>query len=156
MLNAVTSLRLARLGLWSMVAFLLNLIWEIAHVRFYTIWAEADGYQLVWSIVHCTLGDALIALAMFVLAGVVFRCSDWPRTHPVTGGVLAVFGTMAYTIWSEWFNVYRLGSWGYTESMPLVFGIGLSPLLQWLVLPPLMITVYQKLAPSLSGRKTLG
>ena len=92
---------------------------------------------------------ALIALVLFVVAGIVLRCSDWPRTRPLAGGVLVVSGTMAYTAWSEWFNVYRLGSWGCTESMPLVFGIGLSPWLQWLVLPPLMIVVFRKLAPSL-------
>lgn len=155
-LDAVAWLRLARLGIWSVIAFVLNLTWEIFHVRFYTLWETVDGYQLAWSLIHCTLGDALIALVVFIVAGMVLKCSDWPRTHPLAGGLLVVSGTMAYTAWSEWFNVYRLGSWGYTESMPLIFGVGLSPLLQWLVLPPLMIIVFRKLAPSLLDRNNCG
>ena len=34
---------MARAGLWSVLAFALNLAWEIAQVRLYTLWAEADG-----------------------------------------------------------------------------------------------------------------
>ncbi len=49
-------------------------------------------------------------------------------------------------------NVYRAGSWGYTASMPMIFGIGLSPLLQWLILPPVMVGAYRTLAPVLFGQ----
>ena len=63
------------------------------------------------------------------------------------GGAIVVIGAMAYTVWSEWHNVYRTGSWGYAAGMPLIFGIGLSPLLQWLILPPLMVVAYRKLGP---------
>ena len=59
---------------------------------------------------------------------------------------------MAFTAWSEWYNVYRVGNWGYTASMPTVFGIGLSPLLQWLILPPVMVAVYRTLGSVLFGR----
>ena len=34
---------MARAGLWSAFSFVLNLTWELAHVRLYAIWAEADG-----------------------------------------------------------------------------------------------------------------
>lgn len=152
MLDPRSSRLLTRLGLWSTIAFVLNLIWEIAHVRFYSLWAQANGIEFAWALFHCTVGDALIALAMFLVAATFLRCLDWPRTHPLMGGILMVFGTMAYTAWSEWFNVYRLGSWSYTESMPLIFGIGVLPLLQWLVLPPLMVVVYRRFAPAPLGR----
>jgi len=29
--------------------------------------------------------------------------------------------------------------------MPMIFGIGLSPLLQWLILPPMMVVAYRTL-----------
>jgi hypothetical protein len=130
---------LARAGLWSALAFVLNLTWEIAQVRLYTIWAAADGTTIAWSLLHCTLGDVAIALAMYALAGVVLWRADWPVSHPWTGGTMVVIGAMAFTAWSEWYNVYSAASWGYTASMPMIFGIGLSPLLQWLVLPPAMV-----------------
>lgn len=137
----------ARAGLWSALAFVLNLTWEIAQVRLYTIWKEADGLRIGWSLLHCSLGDVVIALAMFALAGASLRRADWPASRPWAGGAIVVIGAMAYTVWSEWHNVYRAGNWGYTAGMPLIFGIGLTPLLQWLILPPLMVLAYRRLGP---------
>ena len=136
---------MARAGLWSALAFVLNLVWEIGHVRLYSIWTDADGLRIAWSLLHCTLGDVLIALSMFALAGIVLRRADWPASRPWAGGVIVVIGAMAFTAWSEWYNVYRAGNWGYAASMPMIFGIGLSPLLQWLILPPVMVVAYRTL-----------
>ena len=154
-LRTTATLRIiARAGLWSALAFVLNLIWEIAQVRLYTIWAEADGMSIAWSLFHCSLGDVMITLAMFALAGMVLRRADWPASRPWTGGVIVVLGAMAFTAWSEWYNVYRAGNWGYTASMPLIFGIGLSPLFQWLILPPVLVVVCRTLGPVLFGEPT--
>jgi hypothetical protein len=139
----------ARLGLWSALAFALNLIWESAHVRFYTLWAAADAKTVAWSLLHCSLGDVVIALAMFALAGVLLRQSDWPGSRPWAGTAIVVTGSMAYTAWSEWYNVYSAGNWAYTGSMPMIFGIGLSPLLQWLILPPVIVGMYRTLTTTL-------
>jgi hypothetical protein len=38
--------------------------------------------------------------------------------------------------------------------MPMILGIGLSPLLQWLILPPAMVGAYRKLGPVLFGHRT--
>lgn len=143
-MDSLATLRiLVRASLWSALAFVLNLTWEIAHVRLYTIWGEADGPGIAWAVLHCSLGDVVIALTMFALAGLVLWCGDWPASRPWAGGAIVVTGAMAYTVWSEWHNVYRADSWSYAASMPLVFGIGLSPLLQWLILPPLIVGAYR-------------
>lgn len=139
----------ASASLWSALAFVFHLLWEIAHVRLYTIWFEADRLTLAWALLHCTLGDVLIALALFALTGLVLRDGDWPKSHPWSGSVMVVTGALAYTAWSEWVNVYRVGSWGYTQSMPVIFGIGLSPLLQWLISPPVMVGSYRILSARL-------
>jgi amino acid transporter len=145
---------IVRAGLWSALAFILNLPWEVAHVRLYTIWPASDAAGITWALLHCTVGDALIALAMFALTGIVLRRADWPMPRPWTGGVIVVIGAIAFTVWSEWYNVYRAGNWGYTASMPMIFGIGVSPLLQWLILPLAMVRIYRKLAPGLFRRRS--
>ncbi len=144
----------ARAGLWSALAFLLNLAWEIAQVTLYTIWTEADGMGVAWALLHCSIGAVLIALAMFALAGIILRRADWPASRPWAGGTIVAIGALAYTAWSEWYNVYRAGSWGYTASMPLIFGIGVSPLLQWLILPPVLVLAYRMLEPLLFRRNS--
>ena len=143
---------MARAGLWSALGFVFNLTWEIAHVRLYTIWAEADGMGIAWALLHCSLGDVVIALAMFALAGLALSRADWPASRPWRGGVIVVIGAMAFTACSEWYNVYRAGNWAYAASMPKIFGIGLSPLLQWLIVPPVMVLAYRTLEPLLFGR----
>ena len=95
---------LASAGLWSALAFSLNLAWEVAHVRLYTLWAEADGLGVLWAIFHCTLGDVVIALGAFFLASIVLGRIDWPPSRPIAGCILVVASTMAYTSWSEWYN----------------------------------------------------
>lgn len=145
---------IARASLWSALAFALNLMWEVAQVRLYTIWSAADGMDIAWALFHCTLGDVLIALVMFALADIALWRADWPVSRPWTGGSIVVIGAMAFTAWSEWYNVYRVASWSYTASMPTIFGIGISPLSQWLILPPVMVVAYRKLGPMLFGRQS--
>jgi hypothetical protein len=142
---------IARAGLWSALAFVLNLTWEVAQLKLYTIWAAADNMTLARAVFHCTLGDVAIALAMFALASVVLWRTDWPASRPWMGGAIVTIGAMAFAAGSEWYNVYRVGNWGYTASMPMIFGIGLSPLMQWLILPPVMVGAYRTLGAVLFG-----
>ena len=50
---------------------------------------------------------------------------------------------MSYTALSEWTNTTIRLSWQYSSLMPLVdigkVSIGVSPLMQWLILPPLAL-----------------
>ena len=85
-------------------------------------------------------------------AGIVLWRAEWPASRPWAGGVIVVICAMAFTAWSEWYNVYRAGNWNYTASMPLISGIDLSPLLQWLILPPVMVGAYRTLGPMLFGQ----
>ena len=141
----------ARAVLWSALAFALNLAWEVAQVRLYTLWSEVDGPGIALALLHCSVGDVLIALAMYALAGIVLWRADWPASRPWIGGAIVVVGSLSFTAWSEWYNVYRVGSWAYAAGMPTFFGIGLSPLLQWLILPPVLVVSHRALVPMLFG-----
>ena len=121
---------------WTALATLLNLLWEIAHLPLYTISRDADGAGMAFAVFHCTAGDGLIALASFMFAGMVLRDASWPLSRPALGAAIAALLAVLFTIYSEWRNVYEVKAWGYLPAMPLVFGIGLSPLMQWLVIPP--------------------
>ena len=143
---------LALAGVWSALAFVLNLAWEIAHATLYAFWPDADGQRIAWSVFHCSLGDVVIALLMFTLAGIALRRADWPASRPWAGGIIVVIGATTFTAWSEWYNVYRTGAWSYTADMPTIYGIGLSPLLQWLVVPALLVVAHRVLAPERTAK----
>jgi hypothetical protein len=121
----------------------LNLVWEASHVRLYTLWYEAEPAYIWFSVLHCTLGDVLIGAAALFTALIAARASSlagwrWRRIVALT----ALIG-LAYTMFSEWMNITWLRSWTYAESMPTLelagSEFGLTPLAQWLVVPPLAL-----------------
>lgn len=138
-----STMRVARVLLvWAGLSFPLHLVWEVAQLPLYALWRESDLLHIAWAVLHCTVGDVLIACACFGMVSVGSRTTQWPSSQRRLGLALLLIGGVAYTAFSEWFNVYRLGSWGYTAAMPTVWGIGLSPILQWLLVPALTMRLY--------------
>jgi hypothetical protein len=64
--------------------------------------------------------------------------------------LLLTFLGVVYTGWSEHTNLNR-GAWAYSEFMPLIpgTGIGLLPVVQWLLLPALAVWMAARLLVSL-------
>lgn len=113
-----------------------NLVWEAAHVPLYTIWLTATPAAITYAVLHCTLGDLLIAAAMLGLA--IFAIGhDWPQRRFGAVAALTIALALAYTVFSEWLNITVRGTWAYRDIMPTLplLGTGLTPLLQWAVLP---------------------
>jgi hypothetical protein len=120
-----------------------NLAWEIAQLPFYTIWRDGTPGAISFAVLHCTAGDALIAMTSVAIALFVTGRPRWPATGAVRVGLVATALGAAYTVFSEWLNVSVRGSWAYAPEMPVLppLGTGLFPLLQWLVLPPLCLAL---------------
>lgn len=129
---------------WTGFALVLNLAWEIAQLPLYNLFSSGTLQENAFAIVHCTLGDVLIAASCYVAAAAATHRSDWPVTRPLLGGAVAVLAGLGYTAASEWWNVHYSGNWSYAPAMPLLLGIGLAPLLQWLVIPALGIVWLRK------------
>lgn len=119
--------------------FLANLLWEFAHLPLYTIWDTAPPAELVFAAAHCTLGDMVIATMALVLSFLLAGDPAWPQAGFRRVTVLTTAAGVGYTIFSEWLNLVVRVSWQYAPEMPVIplLGIGLSPLLQWLIVPPL-------------------
>jgi len=95
------------------------------------------GY-LVWTRLHCTGGDVLILLAAFWATSLLFRTRSWSGRGSLPAAVFVGLG-LAYTVWSEIHNAQIVRTWAYAPNMPLLYGIGLAPLLQWLVIPTALV-----------------
>lgn len=137
--------RIRLLALWTALAGGLNLVWEIIQLPLYAIYYETDLLEIASAVVHCTLGDALIALSSYLLAAAATWSWNWPAERTVPGAAVAVVAGLGYTAFSEWLNVSVRGSWAYSPAMPQFFGLGLSPLLQWLVLPLIGLLIFRAL-----------
>jgi hypothetical protein len=116
-----------------------DLVWEAAHLPLYTLWRTGTTRDQLFAVIHCTLGDILIALTCLVVALILAGHRAWPIQHSTQVAILILFFGLGYTVFSEWLNVVVRKSWANSEYMPVVplFGlrIGASPLLQWIVVP---------------------
>ena len=121
----------------------LNLAWEVAQLPLYTLWQDATPAYKAYAVVHCTLGDMLIgtsalAIALLVTGAGSPRAWRWGAIAALTVAI-----GLGYTVFSEWLNTVVRDGWAYAAAMPTVriggLEVGLSPLAQWLVVPPLAL-----------------
>ena len=119
-----------------------HFLWEAAQVPLYTLWRTGTRREIAFALIHCTGGDILITTVTLAAAAALVRAFGWRAF----GGRM-VFTTLAlgaaYTVFSEWLNVEIRRSWSYAASMPVVpfLGTGLTPLLQWLIVPGLSLAI---------------
>ena len=121
----------------------LNLIWEIGQLPLYALWKEAPASFIAYAVVHCTLGDVAIGTLALVVALIATRARAVETWRWRQVALFLVIPAVGYTTLSEWINTVARAGWAYSASMPVVnlggFEIGLSPLAQWLVIPPVAL-----------------
>ena len=124
-------------GVYMLLMAGFNTVWEIAQFPLYQIWLEGSFREQTFAIVHCTIGDIMIAAASLALVYALIGRGAWPHRRFWAPALATTAFGVAYTVFSEWQNVSVRGSWAYRDIMPLVppFGTGLAPLLQWTILP---------------------
>jgi len=123
-------------------SYVLNATWEWSQTPFF-IDITPELNTIVWYRIHCSLGDTLIMLAIFLILSLYYKGSGWLRHIKVKHYLFFVTIGFAYTFLSEYRNVYITQLWSYSEYMPVIpyFGVGLIPLIQWLVLPPIVLFI---------------
>lgn len=134
-------------GRYLTVVALGNLVWEVAQLPFYTLWVEGTRAQIGFALIHCTLGDVLIGVTSLFAALFLMCALFWPTEGFRRVACATVILALGYTIFSEWLNVHVRHTWAYRDIMPTLpwIGTGLSPLLQWLVVPLVALWYVSKL-----------
>lgn len=140
----LTRTRLRLLLAWLALTLGLNLLWEAAQLPYYTLWVEGDSIAIATAVAHCTAGDVLIAASVFAAVSLMLRRADWVSAARGDGRALALVLGLTYTGWSEWRNV-AAGAWAYASTMPTIAGIGLLPILQWIVVPLLTWAILRRI-----------
>ena len=129
-------------------AFLLNYPWEFIQAPLFDGMASAPHWEAVKTCTRAALGDAVIMLISYWLVAGLVRSRDWITSS--TGrelllfiafgvGITAVIETLV--LQGRW-----LTQWAYSAAMPVVlgWGVGLVPILQWVVLPPLAVALARR------------
>lgn len=125
---------------YALATFPIFVFWEVAHAPLYSLWIELGAAASFKAALHYAFGDVLIAFGC-ALAGM--GGAAWMptlRTQLRVSGLIIVFGLLT-TMLIEFVSTRWLGRWAYRDSMPVdpIFGIGMSPLAQWLVVPAIAL-----------------
>jgi hypothetical protein len=130
-------------------AFLLNLPWELWQIPLFKNMPSLAHWDGVILCTRAALGDAVIALLAFWLVAVMARARDWMRRPSgATLGAFVAIGLIV-TIALEYWATQIGGRWDYADAMPRLplLGTGLAPLLQWLLIPPLVVWLVRRQTP---------
>lgn len=120
------------------VASLVNYPWEVGQIVFYDFSGSLGDAAR-----HClvpSLGDGVILLIIYLAGLAVFQRLDWADT-PGRKMYAMMLGTgLIVAVAVEWFGMVLFGRWQYNPLMPTLpwLNLGLLPILQMLVLPPLI------------------
>lgn len=122
-------------------SFLLHFVWEYIQAPIYAGMIEMNHWDGIKLCTSATFGDVGFALTAFWVTSLTARSRQW-IFDPSARQVLLFLGVgIALTISFEYYYTTISLRWTYSELMPRVppFGTGLSPLLQWLVIPLLVV-----------------
>jgi len=120
------------------VAVLINYPWELAQMPLYE-GAGYDGRTFLYCFL-ASLGDGLVVLLIFAAGWIAFRRREWFMGRGARGYLLMLAAGLIIAVGIERVAV-GTGQWQYSEQMPRLFGVGLAPIAQMLVLPPLIFRV---------------
>ena len=127
------------------VAVAINYVWEIAQSFLFV--GMGSIRAVLWHCFVASLGDGVILCIIHGVGWGVFRRADWfARAGASQYGVMLGAGLVIASA-MEWVAVHVLHRWAYTDLMPVVPGleIGVIPVLQMLVLPPLVFMAVAKI-----------
>ena len=133
-----------------------NLLWEALQLPLYTIWQTGTSREWAFAVIHCTGGDFLIATSALVLALMTVGHRDWPQSRFERVAAAAIALGLVYALFSEWLNVFVRGTWSYSAWMPVLsfagWKVGLSPLLQWSIVPTICFVLTRRFRDPPSSR----
>ena len=122
------------------VAVLLNYLWELAQAPLY-VGMERYNTAVFWHCFVASLGDGIMTLIIATTGRVILRRWDWFE-QPGASGYLVMLATgLVLAVFVEAVALQLLGRWQYTVTMPTVLGIGVVPIAQMLLLPPLIFRI---------------
>ena len=116
-------------------AVIFNYAWEMAQSPLYR--DQAAFPALAWHCLIASLGDGVIVVFIWAAGAYWFRAHAWFRHPRARGYSLMLLVGLFIAVLIEWIAL-SAGRWSYTSRMPRLGELGLVPVLQMLVLPPII------------------
>ncbi len=135
-------MRYRRFAVIALELFALNFLWEVGQARFYASMKGLPIWSATWLCTRAAAADVALLVLWFVIAALVASDAAWP-VHPTAKPIATFFALcLLATVGIEhWAIATR--RWTYSDDMPVIFGVGVLPLLQWILIPVLSVLVFR-------------
>lgn len=124
----------------ALIAFALHFAWEMTHAKWFATMNELPFRTATAWCLRAALSDVVIAAASYLAAAAAARNASWPRSPRALSVAIYFAVGLAITVAVERWAL-AAGRWRYEAAMPTVGGIGVTPLLQWIVVPAITLGV---------------
>lgn len=102
------------------LAFLVNLLWEVLHSQLYVTCLEMSLKKYIPLIVTMSMKDAFFICIFYLISLFIFGTFQ---------PVFFAFLGLTFSFIDERISVQKK-RWKYAKNMPIIFGVGLTPLLE--------------------------
>lgn len=125
----------------ALFSFLLHFVWEFLQVPTFAGMAAMSHWDGIKFCTAATRGDVGFALFAFWAASALAGSRQWIQMRRRVPFVVFIAVGIVLTVAFEYYYMTISHRWSYFGLMPLVppLGTGLSPLVQWIVIPPLVL-----------------
>lgn len=114
------------------LSFFLNLLWELSHSLLYN-WNASPLQNTVQfyvpKILISSLGDVMYFFIILLVVSLFKKGFYWISKPDKKSYILLIVLGIIFAFFIE-VKAKMLGLWAYNQYMPLLFGIGITPLLQ--------------------------
>jgi len=130
------------------LSFPMHFTWEFLQAPLYRNMQDATHMDGIRICLQATLGDMVIALIAFWVASFLAGTRQWAAQPNRLAIAAWLSAGLAITVVLEFFSTEVAGRWVYDVSMLRlpVIGTGIAPLLQWIVVPMLVLWYLRRLS----------
>lgn len=125
---------------------ILHYLWEMAQGGLFVGMKEQPFAQAAMRCFKAALGDLVITAIAFASTALAVRRTHWPLVKSFVAPAVFILTGLVITIGFERFAL-ATARWVYAPEMPTLFGVGISPIMQWVVIPlielPLFRTIWR-------------
>lgn len=130
------------------LSFPMHFTWEFLQAPLFSSMETATHIEGIRACLQATLGDMVIALVAYWAAALLARTRHWAAGPGYKAFGLFIGTGLGITIGLEFLSTEILGRWSYGVAMPRLplIGTGLTPILQWVLIPALVLWYMRRLS----------
>lgn len=109
------------------IAFFINLLYEILHSVLYKTCQEASLKKYIYLILKGAIFDGFSITLIYFITFIIFKNQNPFNNIAQIIAFILIALILAY-IWD--FHAIKNKRWEYSEKMPLILGVGITPIVQ--------------------------